>query len=167
MASIYNITSDLKQIYEKLESGECIDQETGEIEPEIINQLSITKEELQQKSIDYAYVIKSLDDNLDAYDKEIKRLQEQKKRIENAKQRMIEIVSNAMLDFGIVEVKGDTLKLNFRTSETVEVFDELLLDDKYKRVKVEPDKVAIRKALKNGEEVQGARLLENKNLQIK
>lgn len=167
MASIYNITNELKEIYNKLESGEGINQETGEIDAEITNQLALTRENLQVKAIDYAYVIKSFDDEIEIYDKEIARLNERKKQLQATKERLKDTVSQAMLDFGIVEIKGQTVKMNFRESESVEIVDERLLTEQYLRTKVEPDKVAIKKALKNGEDVQGARLINKSNLQIK
>lgn len=167
MGSIYNITNELKQIYDKLECGEGIDTETGEIKPEIVNTLALTQQNLQTKAVDYGYVIKSFDDEIDIYDREIKRLQERKEYLKNTQNRLKQTLSNAMQEFNIVEIKGETLRLSFRESESVEITDESLLDEQYKRVKVEPDKTAIKKALKNGEDVQGARLVKNQNLQIK
>lgn len=167
MGSIYNITTELKQIYDKLECGEGIDLETGEIKPEIANELALTQQNLQTKALDYGYVIKSFDDEIDIYDREIKRLQERKEYLKNTQSRLKQTLSNAMQDFGIVEIKGETLRLSFRESESVEVIDEDLLTIKFKQLKFVPDKIAIKKALKNGEDVQGARLVKNQNLQIK
>ena len=64
MASIYNISSDLKKIYEDLDNGNGIDLETGEIKPEIMKQLSISRNELEVKAVDYGYVIKAFDDEI-------------------------------------------------------------------------------------------------------
>ena len=49
---------------------------------------------------------------------------------------MKQIVGGAMEEFGITKIKGDTLQLSFRKSESVEVFDENLLDEKFKKEKV-------------------------------
>lgn len=167
MSSIYNITNELKKIYDKLESGDGINPETGEIDEEITNALALTNENLQVKALDYAYVIKSFDDDIDIYDKEIARLTERKRQLQATKERLKETVSQAMQDFGIVEIKGKTVKLCFRESESVEITDETLISQEFFRVKVEPDKVAIKKALKNGENVQGVKLIQKRNLQIK
>lgn len=165
--SIYKISDNLRNIYRELEDGSGIDIETGEIKPEIINQLSISREELQLKAIDYGYVIKSFDDKIEAINNEIDRLNNLKKQAQNVKERMKDIVAKAMIEFGIVEIKGDTLKLSFRKSESLEIIDESLIEDKFKRVKVEPDKIAIKQALKSGQDVQGVKLVEKQNLQIK
>ena len=169
MASIYNISSDLKKIYEDLDNGNGIDLETGEIKPEIMKQLSISRNELEVKAIDYGYVIKAFDDEIGIIEKEIERLEERKAYVKKNKEKMKQIVGGAMEEFGITKIKGETLKISFRKSESVEVFDENLLDEKFKKEKTEIsiDKTAIKNAIKNGENVQGAKIVEKNNLQIK
>ena len=169
MASIYNISNDLKKIYEDLDNGNGIDLETGEIKPEIIQQLSISRNELETKAVDYGYVIKAFDDEIDIIEREIERLEERKAYVKKNKERMKTIVSSAMEEFGINKIKSETLQLSFRKSESVEVFDESLIDEKFKKVKTEIslDKTAIKNAIKNGEDVQGAKIVEKNNLQIK
>ena len=180
MASIYNISSDLKKIYEDLDNGNGIDLETGEIKPEIMQQLSISRNELEVKAVDYGYVIKAFDDEICIIEKEIERLEERKAYVKKNKEKMKQIVSSAMEEFGITKIKGDTLQLSFRKSEIVEVFDENLLNEKFKKshctfcqypafwyTKHYTDKTAIKNAIKNGENVQGAKIIEKNNLQIK
>lgn len=167
MNSLYEISNELREVYNKLENGEGIDQETGEISPELVNALELSQQNLQAKGIDIGYVIKSFDDEIDLYDREIKRLTERKQTLKNAQERVKNNLKSAMEEFGIVEIKGQTLKINFRKSESVEVDNVDLLDDKFKRIKVEADKTAIKQAIKNGEQVVGARLVENNNLQIR
>ena len=169
MASIYNISSDLKKIYEDLDSGNGIDLETGEIKPEIMQQLSISRNELETKAVDYGYVIKAFDDEIDIIEREIERLEERKAYVKKNKERMKTIVGSAMEEFGIDKIKSETLQLSFRKSESVDIFDESLVDEKFKKVKTEIslDKTAIKNAIKNGEDVQGAKIVEKNNLQIK
>ena len=53
---------------------------------------------------------------------------------------------------------------------SVEIYDETLIADEYKKEKVTVsiDKTAIKNAIKNGKDVQGARLVEDKtSLRIK
>lgn len=167
MNSLYEISNELREVYNKLENGEGIDQETGEISEELQNALALSQQNLQAKGVDIGYVIKSFDDEIDLYDREIKRLTERKQALKNAQERVKNNLKSAMEEFGIVEIKGQTLKINFRKSESVEIDNVNLLDDRFKRVKVEADKTAIKQAIKSGEEVKGARLVENNNLQIR
>ena len=169
MASIYNISNDLKKIYEDLDNGNGIDLETGEIKPEIMQKLSISRNELETKAVDYGYVIKAFDDEIDIIEREIERLEERKAYVKKNKERMKTIVGSAMEEFGISKIKSETLQLSFRKSESVDIFDESLIDEKFKKVKTEIslDKTAIKNAIKNGEDVQGAKIVEKNNLQIK
>lgn len=167
MNSLYDISNELRSIYNQLENGEGVDLETGEIKPEVQNALALTSSNLQSKAIDYGYMIKSLDDESDLFAKEIKRLQERKKQIDNLKDKLCDNLSNAMQEFGIVEIKGKTIKLSFRKSESVEVSDASVLDEKFQTIVIQPNKSAIKQAIKNGEKVEGARIVEKQNLQIK
>lgn len=167
MQTLYKISNELREVYNKLENGEGINLETGELSPELVNALEVSQANLQAKGVDIGYVIKSFDDEIDLYDREIKRLTERKQALKNAQERVKNNLKNAMEEFGIVEIKGQTLKISFRKSESVEVDNIEELDDKFKRIKVEADKTAIKQAIKSGEEVRGARLVENNNLQIR
>jgi hypothetical protein len=163
MSNIYNITTEFLQLEAQLiENG-------GELTPEIEQALIINKDELQHKSIQYGYVIKSLSDNVDAIDNEIKRLQAMKKVNENAIDRLKDTLSSAMQLFGISELKTPTLKINFRKSEQVVVNDVNALPSDYKTIKVteQADKIKIKQAIKGGEDVIGCELVTVQNLQIK
>jgi len=172
MNSLYDISKELRNVYNQLESGEGID-ENGEISQEMQNALLISEQNLQLKGVDYGYVIKSFGNEIDLYDKEIKRLTEEKKRLQKIQDNLINRISTAMHEFGIIEIDGTTIgkpiKLSFRKSESVEITDIKMIPDEYKRVKItsEPDKVFIKQALKDGKIVEGARLVEKDNLQIK
>jgi len=163
MSNIYNITTEFLQLEAQLiENG-------GELTPELEQSLIINKDELQHKSIQYGYVIKSLSDNVDAIDAEIKRLQGIKKVNENAIDRLKDTLSSAMQLFGIPELKTPTLKINFRKSEQVVVNDVNALPSDYKTIKVteQPDKIKIKQAIKDGEDVIGCELVTVQNIQIK
>ena len=163
MSSIYNITTEFLQLEDELiENG-------GELTPELEQSLIINKDELQHKSIQYGYVIKSLSDNVDAIDNEIKRLQSIKKVNENAIDRLKDTLSSAMQLFGIPELKTPTLKINFRKSEQVIVHDVNSLPQMFKTIKVseQPDKIKIKEAIKSGEDVIGCELITVQNIQIK
>lgn len=167
--NIYDISCKMKSIYEQLETGEGIDKETGEISPDIMNEIALTQQNLQQKAIDYGYVLKSFDDEIDIYDKEIKRLTERKKSIKNARDRLANNLLAAMIEFSIEKIEGKTIKISLRNSEAVEIVAPEQLPDEYKVAKVinEADKIAIKEAIKAGKTVKGAELITRKNLQIR
>ena len=148
-------------------TNEIIEQ-GGEVTPEQEQQLAITESQLQGKAIAYGYVVNKLEYDCDIIDQEIKRLQAIKKSNLSTIERMKSTVANAMQNFGINEVKSETMKLSFRKSETCEIDNEKLIPAKFKKevVTVKIDKAAIKAAIKRGEDVQGARLQENQNLQV-
>jgi len=161
--NIYQIQNEYQLLINQIIEAE------GEITPELENQLTINKEQLEVKGVNYAYVIKSCDNDVDAIDNEIKRLNALKKARTTLAERLKNTISSAMLLFEVEEIKTPLIKLNFRNSESVEITNEIQLADKFKVTKTvtTPDKKAIKDAIKNGEFVEGATISYNKNLQIK
>jgi hypothetical protein len=162
MKSMYEISREAMDIVSALEENE------GELNPDIESALRINQNELQDKAINYSYAIKTVSNDVDAISEEIKRLQALKKAKENVVQRLKDTVVNAMQIYGIEKVETPTLKLSIRRSEAVEV-DDNFDDDIYmiKKVTYTPDKTRLKEAIKKGESIQGVTLKENYNLQIK
>jgi uncharacterized protein YktB (UPF0637 family) len=161
MKSLFNITAEALQLASALEEGEI----TAELETSLV----INQEELQQKAINYAYVIKTVEYDISAIDEELKRLQAVKKAKNNVIDRMKESVVNAMGIYHMEKISSPTMNLSLRRSESVEVdLTEALPDDfKITKTTVTPDKVAIKQAIKQGENITGATLKVNYSLQIK
>jgi hypothetical protein len=141
----------------------------GEITEEQETALSISKEQLQNKGVCYGFIVKELEGNIDLIDLEIKRLNALKKPLVNSIDRLKNNLSNAMQMFEVTELKTPLLKINFRKSESIEVTDIDLLDADFVKTTITKaaDKIAIKEAIKQGENVQGAVLVTNQNLQIK
>ena len=159
--SLYNISKEMQEIASQLEEGE--------LTPELENALIISQNELQEKAINYGYAIKSLDDDLTAINEEIKRLQAIKTSKATAIDRMKEAISNAMQLHGIEKVTSPTLNLSFRKSESIEIDNISQIDARFlnEKVTVSADKTRIKEAIKQGENVEGARISINYNLKIK
>ena len=141
----------------------------GEITEEQETALSISKEQLQNKGVCYGFIVKELEGNIDLIDLEIKRLNALKKPLVNSIDRLKNNLSQAMQMFEVTELKTPLLKINFRKSESIEVTDIDLLDADFVKTTITKaaDKIAIKEAIKQGENVQGAVLVTNQNLQIK
>ena len=143
--------------------------ETEELTPELEQALIINQDQLQAKAVNYAKVIANYQAESDAIDQEIKRLKAMKDSREKKIEWLKESVKKAMLVSGIEKVESPLFKLAVRRSEAVEVDLVEALPNVFQNVKnvVTADKVAIKEAIKRGENVTGARLVENFNLQIK
>ena len=143
-----------------------VDEETGEIEPATLESVQIASEE---KIIATAMYIRRLDALNKATKETIQDLQARvradSKRIEALKWLM----TKAMDSLQYTEVKSPEVTLRFRKSSSVEITDSESLPEQFLRTKtvIEPDKAAIKNALKAGEKIQGAQLVESRNLQIK
>ena len=158
--SLYEITTKQNEIINDIY---LLD---GEITPEIEERLTITKNEIQNKSIAYLSVIKNCDsDNLLIKD-EIKRLQALVKRNDNIVNRLKDNLLNAVKTFGVIKVGFN--EIGIRKSSSVVVEDVNGLPKEFKVIKVteSADKKAIKDALKNGDIVKGAYIQENQNLKI-
>ena len=162
MSSIYQLTKEAKELASLLSEGE--------LDSSIELDLTINQEAIQTKSIDYAYVVKSFESDIDTIDSEIKRLQALKTIRSNAITRMKAAVLEAMEVYGIEKVETPTLKLSIRKNpESVDLVNEYQIPDKYRKEKVilSIDKIAIKKDLKDGIEVEGALLKQTTRLDIK
>lgn len=159
--NLYEITQEAQYLAVLLE--------TEELTPELEEALIINQNELQAKAVNYAKVIANYQAESDAIDQEIKRLKAMKDSREKKIEWLKESVKKAMLVSGIEKVESPLFKLSVRRSEAVEVDLVEALPNAFQNVKnvVTADKVAIKEAIKRGENVTGARLVENFNLQIK
>jgi hypothetical protein len=159
--NLYQITQEAQYLAALLE--------TEELTPELEAELLINQEQLQTKGINYAKVIANYQSESDAIDAEIKRLKAMKESRDKKVTWLTESLKKAMLVSGIEKIESPLFKISLRRSEAVEVEipEALPIDWQVKKVTITADKVAIKKAIKEGYSITGARLVENFNLQIK
>jgi hypothetical protein len=159
--NLYEITQEAQYLAALLE--------TEEFTPELEAELLINQEQLQSKGINYAKVISNYQGEADQIDAEIKRLKAMKESRDKKVNWLTESLKRAMLVSGIEKIESPIFKISLRRSEAVEVDVVEALPGSFQNVKnvVTADKIAIKEAIKRGEFVMGARIVENFNLQIK
>lgn len=94
----------------------------------------------------------------------------ERRRLNDAKVERVKMYLRDMLDdAGIDKVKSARFSISFRKSTSVNVLDLDMLPEALKRTKtiVEADKTSIKQALKQGLDVPGAVLVDNRNLSIR
>ncbi len=161
--SLYDIRAEHLALLDEIEQNE------GELTPDLEQALSLTNEQFQEKAVSYGFVIKHFNNDLDILSAEIIRLgklqDEAMKRRELFKQRL----SDAMQAFGFEKITTPLLTLSFRKSESVRILSENDVPPEFKPMKwtCAPDKAAIKEAIKSGHDVPGAQLVVKQNLQIK
>jgi hypothetical protein len=158
---LYQITQEAQYLAALLE--------TEELTPELEAELLINQEQLQSKGINYAKVIANYQSEADQIDAEIKRLKAMKESRDKKVTWLTESLKKAMLVSGIEKIESPLFKISLRRSEAVEVEipEALPVDWQVKKITITADKVAIKKAIKEGYSITGARLVENFNLSIK
>ena len=74
----------------------------------------------------------------------------------------------ALQEAGLQRLKGSVYSLSIRGTDVVQVTDDKALPVDYVRTKtiIEPDKAAIKAALKEGQEIPGAELTKSYSLQV-
>ena len=162
MAKLYEIDRRILQV---IESGFALDEDTGEVwESEDLEALEAERNEKLEAC---ALYIKKLEADAAAIRAEETALAERRRSKERRADSLRSYVAASMQAAGQSSLETARCYLRFRRSESVEVTDAEALPAEMQSVKVTPNKAAIRKALKAGHEVAGARLVENQNLQLK
>lgn len=139
-----------------------IDEETGEILN--ADELDTIQMERDEKVENIALWIKNLSADADAYKKERDAFAE-KERLAKAKMERLKAYLADTLNGD--KFQTNRVTISYRKSDTVDIVDQSLLPLMYFRQEPKVDKAGIKKALKAGREVSGARLIEKQNLQIK
>jgi len=161
MKSIYVISEQARNLASLLEEGEFT--------PEMELALGINQNEIQEKAIKYGFVLKTFEGDVSLISEEIKRLTAIKKAKENAIDRMKDAVLSAMQIYLIEKISTPILNISIRRTESIEVPLLELLDNRFVTEKIvkSADKIGIKKAIKDGEMIEGAFIQVNYNLQIK
>ena len=167
MNNIYELTGEIKQLEKDL--LDSADYETGEVDEVIVKALDVTREEFNARAVGCVNLSDKFNAYIAAIDSEIARLTALKKSYKKSADRLKNGVSNAMLSLGISEIITDTMRLSFRRSEETVIDNIDFLPAEYVKEKIEynPDKTAIKKAIKEGKDVQGVHVEIKYNLQVK
>ena len=166
MSTLYEIDYNL---YQLLENEMVVDEETGEIlfEESDIDNLLLSRD---QKLENTACYIKNLMSDIDQIKVEEKSLKERRQIKEKKVERLKNYLANSMLLFGDKKFETPRVILSFRKSKQVEIAEGANIPQKYIKVKVEesPDKTKLKDAiLKQGLKIDGVKVVEKENLQLK
>lgn len=163
---VYPVTKTTLEIAKTIEL--MLETSEGEITPEIQHHMSqLAKVE---RVTDLANYYHRLDAECRAEMARIKpvieALQANYDVIEARKERALQLIQMALPPGTGQQLITDEVSVWYRENIAVEIVDEALIPIDFQRVKTEPDKRLIGQALKVGEEVPGATLKINYNLQI-
>lgn len=123
----------------------------------------------EEKAENYAKVLKSIDDDVDAISAEIKRLQDRKKSLENAQERMKQSLKMAMETTGKTKFKTPLFSFGIQKNPpSLQIADGAVIPDEY-LIEQEPkvDKKAIIEDIKGGMKCKWAQLVQTERLSIR
>lgn len=146
-----------------------IEELEGELTPELEERLKINAENMSSKMEDYCKAIRYYEMTVANAKSEKERLDKLIKRSERSQQWLKDAILNVMNATDKPKVSAGTFTVGTRKSTAVNIIDESAIPARYANevVTVKIDKTAIKDAIKNGEEVPGAQLVERKKLTIK
>ena len=161
MSSLYEIAGIYRQV---LDMEPESDDEFGAM----MTALDEVQGELSEKADNIVKYIRNLSAEAEALKAEEAALYKKRKAVENKAERLKAYLAAQMTLCGLKELKAGLFKLRFQpTQPAISIVDESVVPEKFHRVKVEIDKLAIRDALKAGEEVPGIEVQRGETLVIR
>lgn len=149
-------------LYEiKNEFLSCVDEDGEVIDFERLDELT---GDFNQKIANIARWIVNLDADEKAY-KERKELFAQREKVAKNKKESLKNYLSGVLD-GQKWHDAD-VRISWRKSQSVDVYGDVPEEYTVRTVSVTPNKVMLKEALKAGEIIEGARLIEKNNISVK
>lgn len=154
MATLFEINEEIRS---------CVDLETGEIlDEEKLRSLQIDKHE---KRRNYGLFILNLRSDIEAYREQERRFRAKR---EKAEKTVEWLKSTLEADLAGAKMKEPEFSIYYTNTQAVEITNPDALPAKFLEYKDPmPKKNDIKKAIKAGEIVPGAKLIENKNMIVK
>jgi hypothetical protein len=170
VSDFYKVDNELADLLHLafIESQESEDGQPSEETQAILKERAEKKEEFitklgswylslsarhEGRKAEYKPVIEQIKDDLGTFEKEL--------------EFILFCLRSVLRPNGESKVINSTVDIRYRKSEQVQIDNEDLIPVEFSKLVTQPDKVAIKQALKTGKAVTGAKLIENWNPQIK
>lgn len=156
MPNIYEITGDIRKLWDLMEEGELDDDM-------IFDAMMNSQEELAIKLEGYCKWIKNMESEAEAIKAEEKRLAARRKTLENTIERAKKAMQYAMDVAGEKKVKGKLFSISLQNNPASVVLDEQYMEnipEKYLIHKTDINKRLMAEDIKNGVDLEGLAHLE-------
>ena len=161
MANIYDLTGKYLQLQQLIEYGE-MDEEV------LADTLEAIDGEIEEKADGYAKIIKNLQKDIDGLKAEEKRLSDKRKTVENQIKSLMQNLESAMVAMDKKKFKTDLFSFNVQRNAPSVVVDEgAEIPEEFIKVVTSIDKVALKKAIKEGLELAGVHMESSESLRIR
>ena len=162
---LYELTNDYLALMSAIDNDEIPEEAIADTLEAIVGSV-------EDKADNISCILKNLEAEITAIKAEEDKLAKRRKAKENSYERMKEYLSESLQKMGIDKIETARNKITFRKSEKV-VCDEKFLtwalnlrDDLVTFSEPKANLTAIKKAIKDGEEIVGAELQIKQNIQI-
>lgn len=164
---LYEIAQDYLALMQAIENDEIPEEA-------IADTLEAITAEIEDKADNIACLLKNIDAEIVAIKAEETRLAERRKVKEKSAERIKQYLSDVLQGAAIDKVETARNRISFRKSEAVELDEGAFVawamennNDLLTYSAPKANKTEIKKALKGGQAVEGARLVIKQNIQIK
>ncbi len=158
MATLYELTDQYKMLQNFIEENNVEGFELA---------LSQIKGEIGEKLEGYAMVLKNIESDIAGIKAEEKRLADRRKSMESNISRIKENVADTLLTVEGNRVKTEKFTFSFRKSTSVQIENDAAIPPQFIKVEKTISRAELTKALKAGEQIEGAQLVENQSLSIR
>lgn len=177
MAKLYELSKDAMNLFDISkyinEKGEYIDEETGELvdaETYELLEKALLKE-INEKGTGLIKANNNIQSDIDVVTREIERLRKIQSSLNKQKENFNNYIMVNMLKMGKKKIESPLGKITVGTSTATEIYDPSVVPREYKKTQTKIvetiSKTDLKKALKDGELIPGARLKINHKLTIK
>jgi hypothetical protein len=158
--TLYDITDDIVKVFD------AVTEREGEVTPELDAALQKAEALLLEKAHRCAGYRESLEDAITRIESRIEELEALKMRFKSKLESFDDYVTTCLRKLPEQEIKGDLVTIKLRKpAKQVEIYDEALIPLEFVKIpepKAVIQKAEIAKALKDGVDVPGARLVDGK-----
>lgn len=165
MGRLFEIGIEIDKLF-PISEDTVLDETTGELlDISYLGQLQMERDQILTYLLQE---VKNLDADVEAYKKQKDHFTKLQKQAENRKEALKNYVASC-LNGDAFEAADKSVKATFRKSESVVIIslDDISEKFKTKEITYKPDKKAIKEAIKAGDDVLGAELVVNQNMQVK
>ncbi len=159
LPTIYNITDEFIQTFEQLQSMK------EELTPESIENTLGGLSQLTAQNL--GACLKEIETTVARMKEYEATMQERRKKLEKELQAYYQYIADGMVKCGYKKMFCPEFSISIRNNpEFVKISKDAIIPKDYHRVKIEVDKIAIKRALKQGVKIEGVELQRSKRVVI-
>lgn len=161
--TLYELTEGYKNLKDLVEDSE--------VPTELLDDaLSQVEGDITEKVENIGKILKMLDVDMKSLKEEEERLRDRRRHCENRVKYLKEYVEQSLHYADIRKIKGKLFTFTIaKNPASVNIIDESYIPEEYIRVEVVKtvDKTKLKEALKNGERIDGAELIQREGLRVR